>query len=68
MLWPMLFQDPILLVMLELLLLIVLKLNFNFAVDLKLIIRYFLMLANYLLVGFTHFDYSVVKQAISFII
>ena len=62
-----LFQDPRLLIVLELLL--ALRLKANFAVNLKLIIRHYLMLvANYLLVGFTHFDSVIAKVAISFTI
>ena len=64
---PRLFQDPRLLIVLELLL--ALRLKVNFAVNLKLIIRHYLMLvANYLLVGFTHFDSVIAKVAISFTI
>jgi hypothetical protein len=54
---------------LELLLVIALRLKVNFAVNLKLIIRHYLMLvANYLLVGFTNFDSAIAKVAISFTI
>ena len=64
---PRLFQDPRLLIVLELQL--ALRLEVNFAVNLKLIIRHYLMLvANYLLVGFTHFDSVIAKVAISFTI
>ena len=64
---PRLFQDPRLLIVLELQL--ALRLKANFAVNLKLIIRHYLMLvANYLLVGFTHFDSVIAKVAISFTI
>ena len=64
---PRLFQDPRLLIVLELQL--ALRLKANFAVNLKLIIRHYLMLvANYLLVGFTHFDSAIAKVAISFTI
>lgn len=68
-LMPRLFQDPRLLIVLELLLVIALRLKVNFAVNLKLIIRHYLMLvANYLLVGFTNFDSAIAKVAISFTI
>lgn len=59
------FLDLILLAKQELLLVIVLKLDFNFTIDLRLIIGYCLMLAtDYLQVGLPHF----IKEAISFII